>query len=378
MPTPQNLSLLVYLGDLDRGKTDSQGIISYAVSLTRAVASRLSGGDRMIVVCSGALVDEIRELGRSDQVDLVVWAATRSRLRRLLRDSVGVARVARRSDVGIVHLPKGLLLTRRVFGARYLVSTVHDDIPFRYAQGEFSGSAPHMKLKIVCWAIRRSLRDSDIVLTISEFSRRALEKLTPEGAGAEIVNAGCATTLGEHRGPRDREDTFVVFDSPFGHKHAAEGLDFALRYISAREGSLTTVTLIGDGIAARLPQARDGRVRRIVRLLAPDELREVLIRARAVVVSSRYEGFGLPAIEGWSLGTPVVAAACDAAKEALSGLPGLYESGNFEAFAEVLTGVLALSQAEVDRYARIISSRHSWAKTGEATIAAYRGLRAQT
>jgi glycosyltransferase involved in cell wall biosynthesis len=231
-----------------------------------------------------------------------------------------------------------------------------------------------VKLKTVVGALMRSLRDSDIVVTQSEFSRAALQKLKPEGAGAEIVVAGCASTLGEHLGPRDRRGALVIFDSPFEHKHAAEALDFALRYISMTREETLTVTLVGEGAAASLPQARDGRVRRLASSLACDELRELLIRARGVVVSSRYEGFGLPAVEAWSLGTPAVVASCGAAKEVLRGFPGLYEGGSFQGFAASLKNVLAMSQAEIDRFARITGSRHSWVRTGQTVMGAYRRL----
>lgn len=363
----------MYLGDLDRARSDSQGIISYATSLSRAVGAQLSDDDRMVVVCCDAIADELRDLGLSEPVELVVWPATRSRLRRLLRDTVGVALAARRAGATTVHLPKGLLLNRRILGVQCLVTTVHDDIPVRYLRGEFVGPASRAKLKTVVGAIHRSLRDSDVVVTDSLFSRTALATLRPEGPNPEIIVAGCASTLGEHEGPRARQDSIVIFDSPFEHKHAIEALEFALRYIS-RAGTHTTVTLLGCGAAAESPLALDRRVRRIARSLAPDELREILIRANAVVVSSRYEGFGLPPVETWSLGTPAVVAACGAAKEVLAGLPGLYEPGDFESFVESLTTVLALSQAEVDGYGQFIRLRHSWMKTGQAVIAAYRGL----
>ena len=65
----------------------------------------------------------------------------------------------------------------------------------------------------------------------------------------------------------------------------------------------------------------------------------LLRRARAVVVPSTYEGFGLPALEGMACGVPVVAARCGALPEVCEDASLLVEP-NGEAIAKGVETVL--------------------------------------
>lgn len=98
------------------------------------------------------------------------------------------------------------------------------------------------------------------------------------------------------------------------------------------------------------------------------ELVRLYQEAAALLLPTRYEGFGLTAAEAMACGTPVVAAP-DAAVQEVGGDAIAYAEP--ERFGEVLAQVLA----EPERWARAGLERarlFSWRRTAEATVAVYR------
>ena len=121
------------------------------------------------------------------------------------------------------------------------------------------------------------------------------------------------------------------------------------------------------GIGARL---------RVTGRVETDELVKLYRRAALVVVPSRYEGFGLPAVEAMACGTPVVACRAGALPEvmAIAGGGLLVEKDSPAALAEGMRQLLD------DRERRIALGRHgrarvdehfSWRRVAAATAQGY-------
>ena len=99
-----------------------------------------------------------------------------------------------------------------------------------------------------------------------------------------------------------------------------------------------------------------------------DELAELYRGAAALVLPSRFEGFGLPVLEAMASGTPVVAADEPALRE-VGGDAAVYaENGDFGAAARMaIADRDRLSAAGIARAALF-----SWAETARRTAEVYR------
>lgn len=97
-------------------------------------------------------------------------------------------------------------------------------------------------------------------------------------------------------------------------------------------------------------------------------LRSVVAGAAALVLPSRDEGFGLPLLEAFATGTPVLASDLPALREVSGGLARHIPPGDVDAWCQALQELpLAAAPALRQRAATF-----TWSACGAATIAAYR------
>ena len=102
------------------------------------------------------------------------------------------------------------------------------------------------------------------------------------------------------------------------------------------------------------------------------QLVETLESSRALLLPSEIEGFGLPALEAYCLGTPVVFVKGTAVEEVLGeGTPGGFCLDDFESFCAALDEVLSLDPEQIRAKTRELRKRFSWRACAERTVAAY-------
>lgn len=201
------------------------------------------------------------------------------------------------------------------------VSTVHE-LPWRHGVRENAGVGHRL------WA-RLGVARADAVLTPTELVRRDL--LAECGGGERRVHA-CPWGVGPLQPaptvPPPAEEPFVLV---LGGTRRKKGLDHALRGLERleREGG-PALHLVVTGPPTEALEVDLHLARRLglgARVSTPGvvgegERLELLARAAAVLVLSRSEGFGLPALEGLAAGAPVVVAAGSAQAE-VAGAAGI-------------------------------------------------------
>lgn len=130
------------------------------------------------------------------------------------------------------------------------------------------------------------------------------------------------------------------------------------------------LVLAGPAGAAPRPDAHPGVV--AAGWLADDELRRLVAGARALVLPSSDEGFGLPVLEALAAGRPVVASTIPALTEVAGPHGFLAPAGDADALAGAIAAALAAPDGPDDRDARRSWARRwTWRGCAEATLAVY-------
>lgn len=191
----------------------------------------------------------------------------------------------------------------------------------------------------------RALRNSPVILTVSEASRREIAHrnvvVTPNGIDARFFEP--------HDTPRDDYFLFVGNDKP--HKNVA-------RLREAARGS--RLILVGG-----------------FGFVSDDKLLELYRGAIAVVLPSLEEGFGLPAAEAMACGTPVIVSNTPALVE-LTGDAALHvDPLSVDAIREAMLRVRddATLRDELARKGRERARAFTWRRCAELTRAAYLSTR---
>ena len=281
----------------------------------------------------------------------------------LRRLAWGLPRALRRSGADLLHgnyfVPVGWRGTSVVtvhdvsFARHHDFMPMHDLAAFR---------------TLVPLAMRRAAR----VLTVSEWAKGDLVEryhlppdrvvVTPNGVDDDLSPDG----PGEQRPP------YVLFvgglqrrKDPVTAVRALAGLDPELHLVIAGPDR-------GEG----------AEVRRITRELGLDERVEVLDYvdrerlialyrgALALVFPSRYEGFGLPALEAMACGTPVVAADVTSLPEVVGDAGILVRPGDPDALADGVRRAIAESDRLVAA-GLVRASGYRWSVTAERAAAVY-------
>lgn len=292
---PKRLGLLVGMPMLNLVPGGMGGTETYAAHLTRQLAALPEVEVSTILPSTGA--------GSFPWTHEIVLDGVRTGLglrRRLagigsaLLATRRVRRAVRRMDV--VHYLFTALLpapSRDQVCAVTLHDVQHLELPQLFTRADHLYRA---------WFYHRAARRADVVITISEFSKRTIvARLGIPESRVKVASLG----VDQHRftpNTGDREDFLLYPARGWAHKNHAR-LIKAVAILRQSRPSLTLV-LTGGNLATLgdVPEWVDRRG-----LVSADELAELYHRAAALVYPSLYEGFGLPPLEAMASGCPVAA-----------------------------------------------------------------------
>jgi glycosyltransferase involved in cell wall biosynthesis len=266
------------------------------------------------------------------------------------RMAVSLPRLLRRVRPDLAHFQHALPLG---YGGRSVV-TVHD-LSFEEADSAM-GLVDRLTFRAV---VPRAVRGADHVLTVSERTKGDIVARygVPESKVTVTAN-GVDPAFSPGPGARG----YVLF---VGAIHARKDPEAALEAADAVGLPLVVAGPEKDADLARKLREGGADLRGYV---SKDELAELYRGAAALVLPSRFEGFGLPVLEAMASGTPVVAAAEPALREVADGAAVYAEDGDFGAAARrALEEHDRLAAAGIER-ARLFS----WAETARRTVEAYR------
>lgn len=251
-----------------------------------------------------------------------------------------------------------------------LVATLHDANHLALPESASLSRTAYYRLVVT----PRSRR-AEALITVSEFSRRELSAHL--GLPAERLQViGNGVDLSFHvPSPADIDD--------FRSRRGLPARYFAAIGNTKPFKNLRVLLPIADGLPAPLVLLAGRGARRTIGFsekvielspLSDDELVRFYAGATAVLAPSRYEGFGLPALEAMACGAPVIASSAGAHVEIIGGAGMLVAPENPLAWREACLRLHRdeTLRRELSQAGRERAARASWDDCAKQTIQVYR------
>jgi glycosyltransferase involved in cell wall biosynthesis len=273
----------------------------------------------------------------------------------------------RTAGCGLIYSPANLAPV----ASRRNVVVIHDAASLRHPEAYSSRYVAYQRRMLPALARRARL-----VITVSEFSRGELIELL--GVSAErvvVVPGGVDERFGdpELAAGAERVRTKFALLRPYvlvvGTSSARKRLDLLVP--GARALAERGVDLVLAGSDRGYLRGAQTSLRRLGYVDDAD-LPALYAGARALVMASTYEGFGLPCLEAMAAGIPVVAAAAGALPETCGEAALLFDPADPE---QLTAALLAAATDEIER-ARLIpqgvarAENFSWDRSAMLTDAA--------
>jgi glycosyltransferase involved in cell wall biosynthesis len=270
-----------------------------------------------------------------------------------------------RIDVLVNTIPEGPLGS-----AVRQVTVVHDLIPL-----DFPDAYPRQQLYFRR-LVPAMLRRARMVVAVSEATRRRVLEAygLPPARVRTVLNGFDAERFGPE-GPalNDGGLPYVLFvGNLLPHKNLPRLVEAFARATASTPARLV---IAGGGRPRAIAhlQALAERARATVEIrsfVAPAELAPLLRGARALVLPSLAEGFGLPAVEAMACGTPVIASNVSALPEVVGDAALLVDPLDTAALGDAIARVLADDRLRKELSARGLqrATRFSWAQCGAALL----------
>lgn len=236
-----------------------------------------------------------------------------------------------------VYCPKEQPVTVR---KSRLAVTVHDVLPFERGVPGYTRSPGFWDR--VRWGrtMGRILKRADLIAVVSEFTRQRLLSLFPvrDERRVVVVGNGVGELFFHNPQPEDeavlkkyRVETgrYVVVS---GGLQVRKGADVILKLAEEWKRRRSELMILVTGrrhepaylpVVESLQRRPDSLPLRLVGYVPDEELAALLSHSLALAFPSRYEGFGLPAVEAMAAGTPVVFSPVGALPEVIgdAGIP---------------------------------------------------------
>lgn len=264
-----------------------------------------------------------------------------------------------------------------------LVTHVHD-VSFA-AHPEWIARSDRFFLSLL---IPRSLHRSDRIVAPSQFTQEEITRyypatqgkvvVIPNAVGEEWLQPISAELLASVRTKYQLPKRYIIAS---GTMQPRKNIPFLLEAWAKRPDSLHEVGLVltgnplGHHVDTRLGTvSTEGII--FTGYVPTDELRALIAGAELLAFPSLYEGFGIPMLEAFAVGTPVWASDIPPFREVGGGAFTPFDPDNLAEAQEILYS-LFVDEARQERLASLGRERllaFSWSKSADTLLALYRKL----
>jgi glycosyltransferase involved in cell wall biosynthesis len=275
---------------------------------------------------------------------------TRAKFMRFLTDHFHPL-FSRSDTTADVHFyPKGYLPFLSGL-CRPSVVTIHDTI-IHYDQDHYPKWRSRWEYAYWSLVLRHTLRKADRILTVSESSREQIRAFMAHHKIPEreitVTYEPCAYENVEQPQNSDKSDNVIHLASVEPHKRTAHLIRWW--YEAEVNGkNLPSLHLIGSIPPEVLPIL--SKSKKIVKrpFLEDHALQDAYKSAKALILPSEIEGFGLPALEAYYLGTPVCFVKGTSVEEVLGVTThrGAFSLESIDSMISALEDVMSMTSDEV-------------------------------
>ena len=359
------------------------------VVLTR----RPSGTDAVTHPTTDTVVEGVRVMAVAEDPpefefgqDMMAWtlamghAFVRAGLR-ILHGGAGSGTSGSRWVPEVVHAHDWLVAHPAIALAEFfdvpLVSTIHATEAGRHS-GWVSGRTNRQVHSVEWWLVS----ESDALITCSASMRDEVNRLFGyDATDITVIHNGIdIRTWPFAERARTSGPAELLFAGRLEYEKGVQDLLAALPRIR-RSHPGTTLTIAGDGTQRDwlMEQARKHRVGKAVRFVGPvdhTELVTLMHRCDAIVLPSRYEPFGIVALEAAATGVPLIVSTAgglgEAVREPDTGLT--FEPADVAGLAAAVRATLSDPGAAAQRALRArarLTAEFSWAEVAERTASVH-------
>lgn len=277
---------------------------------------------------------------------------------RSLKDLWAMSRAVLREKVDVFFFP-AVYSYFPVFNRTKIIVTVHDVIADHHPELIF----PNAKAKLF-WKLKQNvaIRQADLIATVSEYSKKQIAeyfklpesrlRIISEGARPifKVLEKTAETdeTLARY-GLKTNEKILLYVGGISPHKNLATLIN-AFEKIAANQSDVKLI-LVGDYKDDPFFSAYPSLKKQVAELkledrviftgfISDEDLAHLYNTAMLLVFPSLEEGFGLPAIEAMSCGTPVAASNCSSLPEVLGEAGRFFDPRNAENIAQTIERIL--------------------------------------
>ncbi|MEZ9718570.1 glycosyltransferase family 4 protein [Vibrio cyclitrophicus] len=245
-----------------------------------------------------------------------------------------------------------------------IVTTVHDFTYEKYITGP--------KRWVHCWQKYRAIKNSDIVICVSDNTAKDLMQYCPiEPKKIRVVHNGVSEAYHPITNMRNVTNEVLFVGARTGYKNFDLAIDalarlpeYVLSIVGGGELTKNEVALLESCIPGRYTWL--GR-------LSDADLNLAYNRAHALIYPSSYEGFGIPVIEAMRSGCPVVAVNVSSIPEVAGNAAILTEYSDAKLFKEALLKV-SETREELINAGLEQAAKFSWDKCFQETLQVYEEL----
>lgn len=375
--TPQHRNtetpaISVYLADQNPGHDRSFGISR----MSQVVLEALQAGGRVKIETITSKTSQQAPAG-VQSTHILPWG-TRRKWVRLLTDHLHPLFIRRASHPGVHYYPKGYLPLLSPF-CKPSVVTIHDTI-IQYDEDHYPQWRKPQEYAYWALMLKHTLRHADRILTVSESSKRQIQEFMRRH---EIPRNGITVTYEPclyERIPQPveplKENYVIHLASCEPHKRTAH----LIRWWHEAESqgrNLPMLHLIGTVPAEVEPLLASSHSIVKSPFLEEAALQAAYRSARALILPSEIEGFGLPALEAYYLGTPVCFVRGTSVEEILGAATakGGFSLESADSLWRALDEVMEMPAAEIRESALKLRETYAAEKVAERMVEVFKEVK---